>query len=202
MTKVTNIECVLFDLGGVLIELNGPPVSPANTDLSEADIWHRWLKSKAVRRFESGKCTQDEFAAQLIEEFELSISKQQLLSEFHAWPLGFFPEAEGIIAGLQNRVQIGCLSNTNDLHWERFQAESSIYDQLDHQFISFKMGLLKPDPNIFHAVQAELGFEPEQVLFLDDNLLNVETAQQQGWRAVQTKGPSEVLECLKQHDLL
>ena len=202
MGQPVDIQCVIFDLGGVLIELDGPPVSPHKTNLSEAAIWERWLRSNAVRKFESGACDHHEFADQLIDEFGLEIPKHQLLEDFEQWPIGFFPESEAMIQTLVGKTKLACLSNTNDLHWRRFKSESPIYDQMDHLFFSFEMGLMKPDPEIFESVQTELDIPPYQLLFLDDNQMNVDAARARGWHSEATRGPSEVAACLKQYHLL
>ncbi len=197
-----DIRCVIFDLGGVLIELDGPPISPSNTTLNEEQIWQHWLKSKAVRRFESGQCDHREFADGLIQEFGLDILPAQLLEEFESWPVGFYPESDGTIQDLLGTVEIACLSNTNAIHAGRFQSEGAVYSHFDRIFFSHEMGLLKPDPSIYRAVQEVLAIPPEQILFLDDNQMNVDTARDQQWQAERTRGPLEVRQCLKQYNLL
>ena len=63
-------DVVLFDLGGVLIELAGVPIWQSWTGAdNEAEVWERWLRSTAVRRFESGRAGADEFAREIIAEF-------------------------------------------------------------------------------------------------------------------------------------
>ena len=197
-----DIQCVVFDLGGVLVELDGPPVSPEQTDLSEAEIWELWLRSKAVRRFESGACDHVEFANHLIQEFGLQVLPDRLLEEFEQWPIGFYPESASIIEKLHGTIGLACLSNTNDLHWQRFKSESPIYDLMDHLFFSFELGIMKPDREIYEAVQTKLALQPYQILFLDDNQMNVEAARALGWHSEATRGPSEVAACLKQYQLL
>ena len=202
MENHLDIQCVVFDLGGVLIELDGPPVSPEHTPMTEIEIWQHWLKSSAVRDFESGACDHHEFADQLINEFRLNQSRSQFLKNFEQWPLGFYPESLGIVEALYGKTQIACLSNTNDLHWQRFKAESPIYDMMDHLLFSFEMGLIKPDPEMFHAAQERLGLPANRLLFLDDNQTNVDAAKAHGWHASTTKGPAEVTACLKHYRLL
>lgn len=203
MTNTTaKIDWVVYDLGGVLIELDGPPVSPAASPLSEAEIWDTWLHCTAVRRYEAGQCSLDEFAAELIHEFKLKCSPEQFIEDFQAWPVGPFPEAEPLVRALSANLQQACLSNTNDLHWQRFSSETELYSHLDLVFLSFEMGLMKPDPEIFHAAQTAMNAPPERILFLDDNLANVTAAANCGWQSAAVKGFPEVTNCLKQYGLL
>jgi HAD superfamily hydrolase (TIGR01509 family) len=202
--KVTNsvIDCVIFDLGGVLIELAGPPLSPKHSQMSEPEIWQQWLGSSAVRLFESGQSSQGEFAAALIKEMEIDQTPDSFLSYFKQWPVGFYAEVESLLGDLKNRVHLACLSNTNLLHWERFSQETTVIGQFDFVFASFKTGLLKPDLAAFEHAIAELDMRPERLLFFDDNSANVQSARSAGMRAELTRGPIEAATHLKRYGLL
>ena len=52
-------------------------------------------------------------------------------------------------------------------------------------------GRIKPDVDAFEHVLDSLGCPPAQVLFLDDNLLNVEAARSIGMHAARACGPAE-----------
>jgi putative hydrolase of the HAD superfamily len=54
----------------------------------------------------------------------------------------------------------------------------------DGQFYSCELGVAKPDPAYFTRIVRELGVEPGQVLFLDDNAANVRGAHEAGLHAV------------------
>ncbi len=61
----------------------------------------------------------------------------------------------------------------------------------DSHFISHLTGKIKPDADAFEHVVDSLGFMPGQVLFLDDNPLNVDAAQSFGMHAVRVRGANE-----------
>ena len=91
---MSGIEVVLFDLGGVLVELGGPPafgVSEGEGD--EAAIWQRWLDCPWVRRFERGQCSAEAFGEGLVADWGLSLSPAEFLDRFARWPLGI---SEGV----------------------------------------------------------------------------------------------------------
>lgn len=198
----TNIDCVIFDLGGVLIELDGPPVSAQNSQLTESEIWHRWLHSAAVREFESGKCTALEFAEALIQEFKLEQSPEAFLEYFDQWPKGVFAGAEALLASLKPRTQLACLSNTNQLHWHRFGKTHHLLEHFDQVFASFLTGHLKPDKSTFEHTIAGLNTAPNRLLFLDDNAVNVDAARNSGMQSELTRGPIEASSHLKRYGLL
>src|SRR6516225_9700215 len=64
------IDVVLFDVGGVLVELRGIATMLGwfGGSVSVEDMWRLWLSSPVVRRFETGRTTPDEFAEQIIRE--------------------------------------------------------------------------------------------------------------------------------------
>ena len=196
------IDCVIFDLGGVLVELDGPPLASEHSQLSEPEIWQQWLHSSAVRRFESGRSHPEEFATALISEMKLDQTTESFLSYFKDWPRGFYTGAEALLGELKQSVQVACLSNTNQLHWDRFNQESNVISQFDFVFASFETAHLKPDQAAFiHAIYS-LDMLPERLLFFDDNPTNIQAAKAAGMLAELTRGPTEAAAHLKRYGLL
>ncbi len=182
------LDAVLFDMGGVLVEL-GPLDELLGASMSGDEFWPRWLASPSVRAFESGRCTVDDFAAGLVEELKLDLEPAEVVERFGRFPRGLFPGAAALAAEVGQQVVTGILSNTNALHWETQPMAEAVQNLCHHAFLSFRIGLLKPDQAVFHHVVAELGVAPAQVLFLDDNALNVEAARTAGLQAEVAKGP-------------
>jgi len=174
----TRIDAILFDLGGVLIELAGVEQMLAwCPDVADtAELWRRWLRSAAVRRYETGGAAREEFAAEMIGEFGLPVDGQTFLHAFEHWPRALYPGATDLLALLAPRFRLASVSNTNELHWERFRRNWSLPAHFHHNFPSHEVGMLKPDADYFSHVIAALGVPAERVLFVDDNALNVEAA--------------------------
>lgn len=198
----STVDCVIFDLGGVLVELDGPPLSQLHSQMGESEIWLHWLNSSAVRLFESGQSSREEFAAALISEMALDQTPESFLSYFKAWPVGFYSDVESLLGELKHNAKLACLSNTNLLHWERFSQETTIISQFDFVFASFKTGHLKPDLAAFEHAIAALNMRPDRLLFFDDNAANVESARTAGMKAELTRGPTEAATHLKRYGLL
>lgn len=75
---------------------------------------------------------------------------------------------------------------------ESFDYAESMYrflEEFDRRYISGHMGLIKPDPAIYAAVEADCGFAPTELLFTDDRLDNVEAARLRGWQVHHFDGP-------------
>ena len=197
------IEVVLFDLGGVLIELSGMPTMASWTQLSDAEFWHQWLHSPAVRRFESGFGTSDQFAAEVVQEFGLNVGSEEFLAHFEQWPRDVFPEGIKLVQSLKDEgYRVACLSNSNHLHWQRFTIEMPILSLFDPALASHQTGLLKPDEKSFTHAITTLGVPANHILFLDDNQINVDAAQDSGMQAALTRGIDQARERIKTFGLL
>ena len=184
------IRVVLFDIGGVLVELSGVPKLLAwmGNRVSPEELWKIWLTSPVVRAFETGRTTPEVFADRLIAEMALPVERDELLREFTSWTLGVFPGALDLVGRIPRRYTRATLCNTNALHWPRLMLEMHLAGAFDHHFASHLMGKIKPDEEVFQHVTDTLRCAAEEVLFLDDNQLNVAGAQRAGMRAVQVRG--------------
>jgi glucose-1-phosphatase len=188
-----DVDLVLFDLGGVLIEPGGVgPMRELAGITSDEELWTRWLACPWVQTFESGACTPEEFAAGVVAEWVLALSPGDFLAEFATWPQGPFPGAAALVEQVREEVPVAFLSNMNRCQWEAHYEDLPITGGFDYRFLSYEMGLVKPDPRIFAAVAAGLPVEPARVLFLDDNAVNVEAGTAAGYASRHVRGIDEV----------
>ncbi len=197
------IDVVLFDLGGVLVELGGvaPMKSFAGID-DDDELWRRWLSCRWVREFERGGCSVEDFGRGVVDDWRLSVSPQELIESFAAWPIGPFPGAIDLVRSTRERVTVGCLSNTNSLHWSDRFRHWPLTQHFDHSFLSFELGVVKPDRELFDRVATDLGIGADRILFIDDNRINVDGAREAGWRAERAVGVAEAEGALVAHGIL
>jgi glucose-1-phosphatase len=197
------VDLVLFDLGGVLIEISGVRAMLELTGIeSEEELWRRWLTCRWVRRFESGGCSEAEFAAGVVADWQLEISPAAFLAAFRDWPTQPLPGAAELVAQTRASVAIGCFSNTNALHWHDHIAAWPLTGLFEHRFLSFELGLLKPDVAAFAQVASLLTVPAGRVLFLDDNAVNVAGAAAAGFQAARATGVQEARQRLAEAAVL
>src|SRR5215475_13616247 len=187
------ISAILFDLGGVLVELTGVPIllSWIGNRMTPEDLWSMWLSSPVVRSFETGRLDPAVFANELVKEMDLPVSAEEFLKEFASWPKGLFPGALQLVRRIPRNYVRATLSNANSMHWPLLMDEMRLGDVFDHYFASHLIGRIKPDEDAFQYVIETLGRKAEEILFLDDNHLNVEAAKRTGMKAVQVRGAEE-----------
>jgi putative hydrolase of the HAD superfamily len=197
------VEVVLFDLGGVLLEVGGvAPMRELSGIDTDEELWARWLGCRWVQQLEAGRCTPDEFAAGVVADWELPVAPAEFLATFGAWVNQPFPGAPELVAETGGAARLGCLSNTNAFQWEAHFGDLPLIDAFEFRFLSFELGLVKPDPAVFEAVAAGLPAPPERVLFLDDNAVNVEAAVSRGFAARHVRGVGEARQALVETGVL
>jgi glucose-1-phosphatase len=160
------------------------------------------LTSRWVRRFESGGCSETEFAAGVVADWQLDLSPSAFLDAFRDWPTGPLPGAAELVAQTRASVTTGCFSNTNVLHWRDHIAGWPLTGLFDHRFLSFELGLLKPDVAAFAQVAGQLEVPAGRVLFLDDNAVNVAGAAVAGFQAARAAGVDQARQRLVQAAVL
>jgi putative hydrolase of the HAD superfamily len=192
-------KIILLDLGGVLVEATGRKALAALLPhLDDEQILARWHQSRAVDRFERGKLSEQAFASAFVAEWGLEMSEAQFVEHFASWVNGFFEGAADLIQALRPRYQVGCLSNTNAIHWARLPGVSSLFDW---SFPSHVTGFMKPERQAYDHALGELRVPPQEVYFFDDLMSNVAAAREAGINAFRVAGFENLLEVLKAQGL-
>jgi len=184
-------QAVVFDMGGVLVEL-GPLTEILGDDpLSSDEFWVRWLRSPAVRDFERGRCTPDEFGDRIVTELGLSFDGTEMIRRFAQWPKGLFDGAQSLIAELPDGIEVGVLSNTNALHWNGQKQHVEVQALFGRTYLSYLLDMVKPDSEVFDHIVTDLGCTPGEIVYFDDNQMNVDAAIAAGLVAAVTKNPAD-----------
>jgi FMN phosphatase YigB (HAD superfamily) len=99
-------------------------------------------------------------------------------------------------------VPIGCLSNTNSMHWSHQTSQWPMLGLFDFRFLSFELGLVKPDVAIFDAVSDRISVARDHILYFDDVALNADAARSFGFRSEHVRGIDEARAVLQEVGLL
>ena len=187
-------QMLLFDLGGVLVELAGTErmLHFAGNSMTESRLWEMWLNSSVVRDFETGRIEPRKFAEALIVEFSLSAEPEEILAELAEWVPGPVTGAAQFLEELSADFKLGILSNTNAIHWERIDAKMGITQYFDFIFVSCQTGLMKPDRRAYELVIEETGYPPGSIVYFDDLERNTSAALETGIRAFCVKSIEDI----------
>ncbi len=204
MATPPNIHAIVFDLGGVLIQL-GEQLIKNEWRTTESNLnmtGDAWLLSSTAQNFEKGLITPLEFAETIISEMSLNITPTLFIEHFKQWPVGPYPGIFDTLSQLREHFTLGIFSNTNAIHWPRLLNEMSLAGKVDHYFASHLIHVAKPNPEAFTFIANAMGLEPKTILFLDDNRHNIDSARQVGFIAHQVIGFEGTLRCLHRLGIL
>lgn len=198
MTNSFFPKVILFDLGGVLVDWDGisPLIDFSGGALSKEQARRYWLESPWVKKFETGLCSEDDFASGVVDELKLVISPEEFLEQFITWNRGLFPGTSELLERLRNRFILACLSNNNELHWKSLTEKTDLVEWLDHIFLSFEMGVMKPAKEAFQYVIDKIGYPPQKIVFFDDSYEYIDAANDLGFQAYQVLGLKSVYSTL------
>ena len=181
-----NKPILLFDLGGVLVDLANP-TDAIGLEISNDEFWATWLTSPLVQHFETGRLATSDFMAQLGAEFGFD-DAVEFDSALRRWHLQMFDGAEQALRTLTQSHTVALLSNTNEIHWQQVESQSDVFEGFSKLFLSYETGNAKPTQAAFLDVVEHFDCEPAQVHFFDDNAGNVAAARRAGSSAVQVSG--------------
>ena len=204
----TPIKNIIFDLGGVLINLNYQLTRKAFEDLGVGDFDAFYTQHAANPLFENlevGAIEPEAFYEALWEATGLTLTNSQIETAWNAMLLDFPEERLLWLSQIKNKYNIYLFSNTNAIHYNAFiNIYRKVAPQLDldlrfeHFFktayYSHTLGQRKPEVAAFEAVIQDANLDPAQTLFIDDTLLNIEGAQKAGLQTVFLSGGLTVLD--------
>ena len=199
---------IIFDFGAVVINIDIPNAYRSFARLSgmtpEA-VRDLFEKQGAYADFECGKMSNEGFHKLLRQELGISSSDEDLDEAWNSMLLDVPVKRVEKLMELKTRYNIFLLSNTNAIHvkkmkelfWKNFGIED--FTKLFHKkYLSYEIGLLKPDPAIYEYVLNNAGLKKEETIFLDDNADNVKSALSIGLPTVQVlPGKYTMMEILK-----
>ncbi|MBE3066492.1 MAG: HAD family phosphatase [Chloroflexi bacterium] len=194
-----SIRAVFVDFGGVILRTEdiGPRTRQAERlGMTFRDLEKIIFDSETSQQASTGEIPEE--ARQAVAE-ALGVSRQEsdkITTEFFS---GDRADAAllDFLRSLRPERKVGLISNA----WSglrEFITRQKFEDVFDKMIISAEVGLIKPDPRIYRLALEKLGARPEESIFLDDVLVNVEAARSVGMSAIQFTQPEKTLEELKQ----
>ncbi|HET8860271.1 HAD family phosphatase [Marivirga sp.] len=184
------IKTIIFDLGGVIINLHVEKTISAFSKLSgltEKEVENAYLSAVFFKEYEKGLISDKNFRHSLRTNFNLTASDEEIDQAWNAM-LGQIP-ADRIaeIKRLKRNYKCIILSNTNAIHAKAFhEILSNAYsyqhlNELFHEvYFSHELKQRKPDKEIYQNVLNLCKTEASKALFMDDSKLNLETASELG----------------------
>jgi len=190
-------DALLFDLGGVIIDLDFGRVFERWAELSDqsAEVLRgRFRFDDAYERHERGEIDSAAYFAALGSTLDLDLNLDELIDGWNAVFLGPFPGATDLLARLAERFPLYALTNSNPTHeayWSRrYRQDLSVFQAV---FVSSTIGRRKPELDSYRFVADSLGLAPERFHFFDDSADNVAGARRTGMAATHVTSFEDLL---------
>lgn len=177
---------VIFDLGGVLVDLDwGKVCEPlANlSDLSYAAVRKEVQNGPIVQASMSGHLDPQEFHQAISAKIHVDIAFDPFIDIWNGLLSGNEDMAP-LVEELGSDHRLVLASNTDAIHFMYARQHFHVLGAFDQYFLSYEMGLIKPDPAYFHHVLDGLQTAANDCLFIDDRPENVQSAREIGMNAL------------------
>jgi glucose-1-phosphatase len=207
------IKNIIFDLGGVIINLDTKRTIRAFDSISEVPFAELYSGSgpqaEIFNLFDKGLVSEDEFFNVLRHEINFKGPNEDLLNAWNAMLMDVPEERLDMLVKVKQHYNSYLLSNTCEPHISNFEA--ALYDRhgvrnfndyFDKVFYSCRIGLRKPDKEIFEYVLKKTGMRPEETVFIDDTDIHVQSAASCGINAFRLPPGMEAESLLKELKLL
>lgn len=185
------VKNILFDLGAVLIDIDFDKVCKSFEHIGIKDFENQYSQLSASTLFEDlekGKISDAFFYEAIQKQLQSSIPSEEIKNAWNSILLNFRIDTMQYLTQLKTDYNLFLLSNTNAIHLTEINllAQQQLHvEKLDVYFIkayySFKIGMRKPNVDIFEFVLQDAGIEAKETLFIDDSKPNIITAQQLGF---------------------
>ncbi len=190
----------IFDLGKVLVDFDYTIAArkvAARSAKAPADL-HAFLgSSPLLLEYESGRVTRRKF----YEAVRDAVGFTGDLEEFGGYFADIFSEMPATIALHAELRQRGfksyIFSNTNDLAIEHVRRNFPFFANFDGYLFSYEVGAMKPQPEIYAAMEAMVGRRGADLIYLDDRAENIAAGAARGWRTVLHKTPEKTRAALE-----
>ncbi|MEM8611469.1 MAG: HAD family phosphatase [Cyanobacteria bacterium P01_H01_bin.105] len=210
MNLLGDLDAIIFDLGGVIVNLDYGLTIKAFSELAGYDVSQQYSQQRQAdifSKFEVGSITTAEFRHGLMQLLNFEATDKAIDQAWSALILDFPPERVELVRQLSQKKRIFLLSNINELHLATSDlkfTEAMGYDigtlaeQFERAYYSHLVRDRKPNPSIFQRVIDENNLDPDKTLFLDDTAHNLVGAQQVGLKTMHIthKHPIESLNLL------
>jgi putative hydrolase of the HAD superfamily len=209
---MSEIKAIIFDLGGVIINLDIPKTISEFNKMSLSpfeQVYTQANQNPIFDQFDKGEISEIYFFNELKGYLKEDTPTEQIKLAWNAMLLDFPLYRLQLLSELKNKYRLFLLSNTNETHVQAF--EKILFDQhgyknlepfFEKAYYSCRTGMRKPDIEIFKFVLEAHQLNPSQTLFIDDSIQHVLGAEKLGIQAHLLEKNEEPADLLRALNLL
>jgi len=198
---VESVEALLFDLGGVLIDIDFKRVLrewAIISSLSFEELQTAFQHDLPYRQHETGELSTKDYFDSLRLSLKLDGSYEQIATGWNSVFVSEISETVEAVRKARRKYPCYVFTNSNPAHQSEWRSRfPEVVASFDRVFVSSEVGLRKPGRAAFELISREIGVPPDKIMFFDDLLENVTGALEAGLLAVHVRSPADVQNALR-----
>lgn len=185
---MAEFKALIFDLGKVVFDLSFDRVFQSWAALSNRhpkDSKDKFQFDELFDKFEENEVSEAEFRATVSKRLNLKLTDQAFDKAWCDLYLAIYDDMDSLLTELESSYKLVALTNTNVIHSKIWRVKYA--DTLRHFekiFSSHEIGTRKPESKSYEIVLDYLKCKPAEVIFLDDNLNNIQGAEKFGMATI------------------
>lgn len=198
------VKAIVFDLGNVLLPFDySIAVRRLNTieeNLGEVFLSFYKANYELHRSFERGDLPEEKFISTMLDALH-NIIDVETFCKIYSEVFTVNENVASLLPELKQNYKLVLLSNTNAIHKKYGWEQYAFIKNFDKLILSHEVNAVKPEENIYKAVEAFTGLQPEEHIFIDDILEYVNGAKKLGWDGIQFLGYENLVEELQKRNI-
>lgn len=189
-----SVKNIIFDFGGVIIDIDYWKSINAFIKLGSRDfdrVYSQAGQTAIFDHIDKGLISPDEFRSELRKLFPPHTTLQLIDDAWNAILIGIPEHRIRLIENIKSNYRTFLMSNTNIIHYNVYMQElkqkfgyGSLSELFEKVYLSFELGMRKPDPDFFKLIIKENDLCPSETVFIDDSEQNLPPAQKMGIQTI------------------
>ncbi len=192
LNNLKSVRNIVFDLGGVLLNIDPERAVNGMYDLGFhkfEELYSHLKQSEVFDNLEKGKIEENEFLDEIRRYGKKEVSDESVIEAWNSLLLDFPKKIIDLLVELKRSkdYRTFLLSNTNAIHKAKYteilykaHGIRRLEDLFEKAYFSHEIHMRKPDIEIYEYVLKDSNLVPGETLFIDDSIINIETAQELG----------------------
>lgn len=188
-------KLILFDWGGVVESMTDSYSNPMawNDTFKElgyqGENFYQYIENYPITTVHNKKELEEKVYNKMKEDFQLTGTFQDFLKIYEEKfaNIKYYQDIVELEHELGTYCQIGILSNLLPIDKKRLNKQINI-SKYDYLFLSYELGLEKPNPIIYKTITEKVKLKPENILLIDDKEKNIKAAKKAGWNGFVANG--------------
>lgn len=198
------VENVIFDIGGVILHVDFMPAVAAfarKAGLDPRRVIEGIFGSPELNDYDRGRISAEQFFEALRLRLKIGMNAGEMKRFWDDIFQENTPVAD-LIRGWHGKRRMFLISNTCESHVEQFERQFDVFRLFHDRVYSCRVGLLKPEVEIYRLALRQFGIDGSRTVFIDDKPENVQGAREAGLQAIHFQGNEKFLETIRSLGML